>query len=101
MARIEAWNFLKKLPDGTVNIVIRQKLQEGHVINGNAVVSSVSVVTVEAKSTPASPDSNSKEEDDSSSIDGVASVNTTVDNSDFVSAVVVSETMKKDHDISN
>ena len=28
MARIEAWNFLKKLPDGTVTLVIRQKLPE-------------------------------------------------------------------------
>lgn len=26
MARIEAWNFLKKLPDGTVSLVLRQKL---------------------------------------------------------------------------
>lgn len=26
MARIEAWNFLKKLPDGTVNLIIRKKL---------------------------------------------------------------------------
>lgn len=26
MARIEAWNFLKKLPDGTVTLVLRQKL---------------------------------------------------------------------------
>ncbi|KAA0202298.1 hypothetical protein HAZT_HAZT011406 [Hyalella azteca] len=29
MARIEAWNFLKKLPDGKVSLVIRQKLAEG------------------------------------------------------------------------
>ncbi|KAK7085604.1 Domain present in PSD-95, Dlg, and ZO-1/2 [Halocaridina rubra] len=28
MARIEAWNFLKKLPDGTVSLVLRQKLEE-------------------------------------------------------------------------
>ena len=28
MARIEAWNFLKKLPDGTVTLVIRKKLTE-------------------------------------------------------------------------
>lgn len=28
MARIEAWNFLKKLPDGTVSLVLRQKLDE-------------------------------------------------------------------------
>ena len=28
MARIEAWNFLKKLPDGTVTLIIRQKLSE-------------------------------------------------------------------------
>ena len=27
MARIEAWNFLKKLPDGTVSLVLRQKLE--------------------------------------------------------------------------
>ena len=42
MSRIEAWNFMKKLNDGTANLVIRQKLlegqgQEGHVskTNGN------------------------------------------------------------------
>lgn len=28
MARIEAWNFLKKLPDGTVSLVLRQKVEE-------------------------------------------------------------------------
>lgn len=28
MARIEAWNFLKKLPDGTVSLVLRQKLED-------------------------------------------------------------------------
>ncbi|XP_042240918.1 pro-interleukin-16-like isoform X2 [Homarus americanus] len=28
MARIEAWNFLKKLPDGTVSLVLRQKLDD-------------------------------------------------------------------------
>ena len=26
MARIEAWNFMKKLPDGNVTIVIRHQL---------------------------------------------------------------------------
>ena len=30
MARIEAWNFLKKLPDGTVSLVIRQKLKSNN-----------------------------------------------------------------------
>lgn len=29
MARIEAWNFLKKLPDGTVSLIIRQKIPGG------------------------------------------------------------------------
>ncbi|KAK8738249.1 hypothetical protein OTU49_004129 [Cherax quadricarinatus] len=28
MARIEAWNFLKKLPDGTVSLVLRQKVDD-------------------------------------------------------------------------
>ncbi|KAK4327584.1 hypothetical protein Pmani_001941 [Petrolisthes manimaculis] len=28
MARIEAWNFLKKLPDGTVSLILRQKLDD-------------------------------------------------------------------------
>lgn len=33
MARIEAWNFLKKLPDGTVTLVLRQKLEDSSVKN--------------------------------------------------------------------
>ncbi|MPC35079.1 PDZ domain-containing protein 2 [Portunus trituberculatus] len=33
MARIEAWNFLKKLPDGTVTLVLRQKLDSSSAKN--------------------------------------------------------------------
>ncbi|KAG0726974.1 Pro-interleukin-16 [Chionoecetes opilio] len=33
MARIEAWNFLKKLPDGTVSLVLRQKLESSSAKN--------------------------------------------------------------------
>ncbi len=29
MSRIEAWNFMKKLSDGTANLIVRQKLSDG------------------------------------------------------------------------
>ena len=28
MSRIEAWNFMKKLSDGTANLIVRQKIVE-------------------------------------------------------------------------
>ncbi len=29
MSRIEAWNFMKKLSDGTASLIVRQKLADG------------------------------------------------------------------------
>ncbi len=36
MSRIEAWNFMKKLSDGTANIIVRQKLPEKNASNGTS-----------------------------------------------------------------
>ena len=49
MSRIEAWNFMKKLSDGTANLIVRQKIMEKPVAAATAAASAT-----EAK-TPAAP----------------------------------------------
>jgi C-terminal processing protease CtpA/Prc len=49
MSRIEAWNFMKKLSDGTANLIVRQKLPEKS-SNQNASSSSASATTTTGKS---------------------------------------------------
>ena len=40
MSRIEAWNFMKKLSDGTANLIVRQKILEKPVASAAAAATS-------------------------------------------------------------
>ena len=60
MSRIEAWNFMKKLNDGTANLVVRHKLTNAGADTQNektAVVGSPSTVGSTKKSSDLSPTS--------------------------------------------
>ena len=52
MSRIEAWNFMKKLGDGTANLVVRQKIDDKSkesAGNGSAAASSAPVAAESAQ----------------------------------------------------
>ena len=60
MSRIEAWNFMKKLNDGTANLVVRHKLSNVGIDTQNeksAAVATPSTVASTKKSSDLSPSS--------------------------------------------
>ncbi len=57
MSRIEAWNFMKKLSDGTASLIIRQKLPEAGANNNT----NNNEATVEEK-TPSAPTAKDEEQ---------------------------------------
>ena len=52
MSRIEAWNFMKKLSDGTANLIVRQKITEKPVAAAAAAAAATSATEGKAPAAP-------------------------------------------------
>ena len=49
MSRIEAWNFMKKMPDGTASIIVRHKINTNAENNNNNTKSGCSKIMLETQ----------------------------------------------------
>jgi hypothetical protein len=60
MSRIEAWNFMKKLSDGTATLVVRQKLEDPASMTSTSTSTSASASTLTLNAAASSTTATSK-----------------------------------------